>query len=165
MQDRVTIEHGDGQRLPYGDALFDGAYAQHVTMNVEDRARFFAEAHRVLKPLAFFALTEHGRGPAGGVHYPVPWSEDGSGSHLVTPSETRRLLEAAGFDVTEIEDTGAKYVAGYKAMIEKAEQGALPPLGLHLLLGEGALHKTRNAARNIEEGRTHPILVLCRRAS
>ncbi len=159
----MTIEHGDGHSLPYPDACFDGAYALHVTMNVADRPRFFSEAYRVLKPGTFFALTEHGLGPRGDPHYPLPWSADGSGAYLVTPSETRRLLDSAGFTDIEMEDTGAKYVAGYNAVIERSEQGRLPPLGTHLLTGDTALLKTRNAARNIEEGRTHPILVICRK--
>lgn len=164
MEDQVTIKHGDGQHLPYRDALFAGAYTQHVTMNVADRRRFFAEAYRVLKGGAFFALTEHGLGPKGNPHYPLPWSTDGSGAYLVTPSETRALLEAAGFEDIVVEETGSKYVAGYKAMIEKAEKGVLPPFGIHILLGETALQKARNAARNIEEGRTHPIQLLCRKS-
>jgi len=49
MGDRVFIEQGDGGRLPYDDDCFDGAYAQHVTMNVAGRPRFFGEAWRVLK--------------------------------------------------------------------------------------------------------------------
>jgi SAM-dependent methyltransferase len=108
MEGQVTIEHGDGQRLPYADAFFDGAYTQHVTMNVADRPRFFAEAFRVLKRGAFFALTEQGLGPKGNPHYPSPWSADGSGAYLVTPSETRALLEAAGFEDIVVEDTGAQ---------------------------------------------------------
>ena len=45
------------QRLPYPDSSFDGAYTQHVTMNVADRPAFFAEAYRVLKPgCAFYLL-------------------------------------------------------------------------------------------------------------
>ena len=163
MQRQVKIELGDGQRLPYADAIFDGAYAQHVTMNVSDRATFFAEAHRVLKPGAFFALTEHGLGPKGNPYYPLPWSEDGSGAYLVTPSDTRALLEKTGFENIIVEDTGPKYLAGYKKAIERAEAGTLPPLGAHLLMGETALQKTRNAARNIEEGRTHPIELICRK--
>ena len=161
MQKQVKIELGDGQRLPYADASFDGAYAQHVTMNVPDRRAFFAEAYRVLKPGAFFALTEHGLGETGNPHYPLPWSEDGSGAYLIPPAETRTTLEQTGFEEIVIEDTGAKYLAGYKAAIERAEKGTLPPLGAHLLMGETALQKTRNAALNIEEGRTHPFQLVC----
>lgn len=163
MEGQVRIELGDGQRLPYADAVFDCGYSQHVTMNVSDRARFFGEAFRVLNPGACFALTEHALGPTGAPHHPVPWSADGSGSWLVTADETEAYLRAAGFEAIAIEHTGSKYAAGYKAAIEKAEQGALPPLGLHLLLGDTALAKTRNAARNILEGRTDPIQVVCRK--
>jgi cyclopropane fatty-acyl-phospholipid synthase-like methyltransferase len=163
MQGQVEIEHGDGQRLPYPDSAFDGAYTQHVTMNVADRPAFFAEAYRMLKPGAFFALTEHGLGPNGNPHYPVPWSMDGSGAYLLTPAETRAVVEQTGFEAVVIEDTGAKYAAAYRAAIEKAEKGALPPLGIHLLLGETAPQKTRNALRNIDEGRTHPIQLICRK--
>lgn len=163
MQGQVSIELGDGQRLPYADGAFDGAYAQHVTMNVADRPAFFREAHRVLRSGAFLALTEHGRGAGGEPHHPVPWSMDGSGAYLKTPAETRALLQGAGFVDLSIEDTGTKYAAGYRAAIERAEKGELPPLGLHLLMGETALQKMRNALRNIEEGRTHPIQVICRK--
>ena len=163
MEDRVMIEQGDGQRLPYADSYFDGGYTQHVTMNVPDRAAFFSEAYRVLKPGAFFALTEHGLGPRGDLHYPVPWSSDGTGAYMVAPSETRDLLDGAGFEAIAIEDTGVQYLAGYAKVIEAAERGELPPLGIHLLLGETALQKARNSARNIQEGRTHPIQVLCRK--
>jgi SAM-dependent methyltransferase len=163
MQDEVTIEHGDGQHLPFGDTAFDGAYTQHVAMNVPDRARFYAEAHRVLKPGAFFALTEHGLGPAGDPHYPVPWSEDGSGAHLVTPEQTAGFLETAGFGERVIEDTGPRYVAAYRKALELAAAGRLSPLGTHIFMGDTALEKLENAARNIEEGRTHPIQVVCRK--
>jgi len=163
MQETVHIELGDGQHLPYRDSEFDGAYTQHVTMNVADRPRFFAEAFRVLRPGAFFALTEHGLGPTGQPHYPLPWSADGTGAYLVAPSETRALLEGSGFEDVVVENTGPKYFEGYKIVIDKAEKGALPPLGIHLLMGDTALQKTRNAARNIEEGRTHPIQVVCRK--
>ena len=163
MEGQVKIGHGDGERLPYPDSAFDGAYTQHVTMNVADRTRFFAEAYRVLKPGAFFALTEHGLGPKRDPHYPVPWSADGTGAYLVTPSETLAVLEKTGFEDIVVEDTGAKYLAGYKIAIEKAEKGALPPLGIHILMGETALQKTRNTLRNIEEGRTHPIQLICRK--
>jgi ubiquinone/menaquinone biosynthesis C-methylase UbiE len=165
LDDRVSVEQGDGQHLPYGEAVFDGAYSQHVTMNVSNRTRFFAEAWRVLRPGAFFALTEHGLGPAGEPRHPVPWSEDGTGEWLATPAETHGLLAAAGFVEIETEETGPKYHAAYEHALALARQGALPPFGIHLLLGENAPQKLQNAARNIEEGRTRPVQILCRKPS
>lgn len=161
MERQVEIELGDGQRLPYGDAIFDGGYTQHVTMNIADRALFFGEAFRVLRHGAFFAITEHGLGPQGSPHYPVPWSDDGRESYLVRPADTVTCLKETGFVDIEVEDTGEKYLKAYRRAIELAAQGALPPLGAHILMGQTAPAKTRNAARNIEEGRTHPIQIIC----
>ena len=44
-----------------------------------------------------------------------------------------------------------------------ASRGELPPFGVHILLGETAAEKVRNAARNIEERRTRPVQIVCRR--
>jgi SAM-dependent methyltransferase len=163
MLDLVAIRQGDGQKLPYKDESFDGGYAQHVTMNVPDRDRFFAEAFRVLRPGAFFALTEHGLGASGEPYHPVPWSDDGLGAYLLPPEQTVRLLGAAGFRNIEVVETGEDYLQGYRKMMSLMDKGALPPLGVHIILGPAASEKIRNAARNIEELRTRPIRAICRR--
>ena len=161
MDDVVVCRHGDGQKLPYGDQEFDGGYTQHVTMNVPDRDVFFGEAYRVLKPGAVFALTEHGLGEVGDPHHPVPWSEDGSGAYLMRPADTVAALRNAGFTNIEVTDTGEKYLQGYQAAIERAEKGDTPVFGTHILLGKLAPQIMRNAARNIEERRTHPLQIIC----
>jgi ubiquinone/menaquinone biosynthesis C-methylase UbiE len=164
MQDCVAIEHGDGQKLPYAAAKFDGGYAQHVTMNIPDRGAFFDEACRVLKPGAFFALTEHGLGERGEPHHPLPWSEDGSGAYLMRPEDTVATLERSGFSDIKVTDTGQKYLQGYLRAIELAKEGEAPIFGVHILLGQLAPQIVRNAARNIEESRTHPVQIICRKA-
>jgi ubiquinone/menaquinone biosynthesis C-methylase UbiE len=162
MDGRVTLEEGDAQRLPYADEAFDGAYSQHVTMNIPNRESFFAEAWRVLKPGGYFGLTEHGLGDASqGRHYPVPWSEDGTGEHLQPPERTIALLESAGFADLRIEHTGPKYIAAYAQILKLADEGRLPRLGLHVIIGPSAMEKAFNSKRNIEEGRTDPIQVVC----
>lgn len=159
----VRFTLGDGQNLPWPDATFDGGYTQHVTMNVPDRDTFFAEAFRVLTPGAFFALTEHGLGDVGDPHHPLPWSSDGSGAYLMRPADTVAALERVGFTAIEVTDTGDKYLAAYNRAIELGEKGQLPAFGTHILIGEQAPLIVRNAARNIAEGRTHPVQITCRK--
>ena len=81
----------------------------------------------------------------------------------MTPAQTLAYLNEAGFVDVKVEDTGAKYLAGYRRAMELAAQGALPAFGIQILMGPTAPAKTRNAARNIEEGRTLPIQVICRK--
>jgi ubiquinone/menaquinone biosynthesis C-methylase UbiE len=162
MDDRVHLEEGDALRLPYADMSFDGGYSQHVTMNIPDRERFFAEAARVLKPGACFALTEHGLGPKGEPLYPVPWSADGAHSYLVTPEATRRFAFDAGFEAIEMVDMSEKYLAGYRKSLERAPED-VPALGVHLFLGPDARERSANAMRNLEEGRTRAFQMWCRK--
>jgi SAM-dependent methyltransferase len=165
LDDRVRVVQGDACALPFQDEEFHVAYSQHVTMNVADRERFFAEAWRVLKPGGAFGLTEHGLGPAGDPVHPLPWSADGTGAYLLPPERTLALLKQQGFVDLDIQDHGDKYIAGYRKVLDAADRGQLPAVGIHLLLGPNALVKTRNSMGNLEASRTRALQVVCRKPS
>ena len=50
LSGQVDFDLGDGTKMPYADASFDGAWTQHSTMNIEDKEALYSEIHRVLKP-------------------------------------------------------------------------------------------------------------------
>ena len=159
---RNNFSVGDfNKALEFDDESFDAVYAIQPMTYVSDHAYTFSEVFRVLKPGAFFALTEHGLGETGEPHHPVPWSEDGSGAYLMRPADSVAALKEAGFTDIRTTDTGDKYLSGYKAAIERAEKGDTPVFGTHILLGKLAPQIIRNAARNIEERRTHPVQIVC----
>ncbi len=59
LADLVWASAGaDAQRLPFKDASFDGVTICYGIRNVEDRARAFAEFHRVLQPGGRLAVLE-----------------------------------------------------------------------------------------------------------
>jgi SAM-dependent methyltransferase len=163
LSGRVTIRQGSALDLPFVDGSFDGAYTQYVSMNIADKKRFHSQAFRVVRPGGYFALSELALGKAGNPIYPAPWSDDGSGSHLVSEDETLAGLEAAGFEIVSAADKSADAVASNQRMRERIAREGPPKLGIQIVMGPGAREKARNAARNIDEGRTRPIEILCRK--
>lgn len=158
---RVTFRHGSALKLPFADGDFDGAYTQNVSMNIADKAAFYGEARRVLKPGAPFIAAEYAEG-SGPPHFPVPWAETSENSHLVEKGEIRRLLEDAGFEVVEFTDQTDVFLDYYERSRRRLAAEGPPVLGAHVLIS-GAKDKLRNSARSVEDGRTIPIQAVCRR--
>ncbi len=160
LADRVTYKQGDALDLPFADAAFDLLWSQNAAMNIADRARLYGEMRRVLKKSGRLAIQDVAGGPGGEPYFPAPWARAASISFLLTPQQTRDLLERAGFRVLHWHDSTAEALASYRARTKAVEAGALPPLGTHILMGEDFPVMMRNLLRGIEEQRVGLINVV-----
>jgi MPBQ/MSBQ methyltransferase len=161
---RVEYRPGNALAMPFDDGAFDAAYTQHVAMNIEDKARLYAEVWRVLKPRGRFGIYDLLQGGGGEVIYPVPWARDTSTSFLVRPGELRRLLEAAGFEVVSWRETAAEARLWVDDMKARMAEPNPPPSALRLLLGKDAKPIAQNIFRNLLEDRVVPTEVVCRKS-
>jgi ubiquinone/menaquinone biosynthesis C-methylase UbiE len=153
LEAKVEYKIGDALDLPFADRSFEIAWTQHASMNIADKPRLYAEAHRVLKPGGRFAIYDILQGTGGPVLFPVPWAREPSISHLVTPEEMRRLLEAAGFEILHWRDVTAEGRDWFAEMNRRIREHGLPPLNFSLLLGPDFQEMADNQERNLREGR------------
>lgn len=152
LADRVRHQHGNALALPFPDASFDVVWTQHSTMNIEDKPSVYAEFQRVLRPEGRYALQEIMRGDVTPIHFPVPWARDPTISFLQTPTAIQRLIQAAGFASLSWADETASARDWYDKRLQSSANG-LPPLGIHLLLGEDMMAMSQNQIRNLNENR------------
>ena len=149
----VDCRQGDATKLPFDDQTFDVVWTEHVAMNIADKTRLYKEMHRVLKPGGTLAIYDVLAGPSGPVLFPVPWARTPETSFLVEPNELRKLLEEAGFTVTDWSDTTEVARAWFVSLAEKIRKEGFPSLGFHVLLGADFKAMAQNQGRNLQEGR------------
>jgi ubiquinone/menaquinone biosynthesis C-methylase UbiE len=164
LEDRVTFQVGDALAMAFSDGSFDGAYSMNVSMNIADKAAFYREIHRVLKPGAWLVLSEIAKGEGGDLDYPTPWASGARTSFLSTPEETRRGLLDAGFDVIRLHSTleeARAYGVRSRAIVESG--GKPPHRAVMLIHGEIATQAMANTSRGLSDARIVPIEALARK--
>ena len=152
LGDMIEVRTADVTELPFDAASFDVVVSQHVQMNIADKRRLYAEAHRVLAPGGRLALWDVTAGSAGPLRLPVPWATSPEQNHLVTPERLAELLRDAGFATAHWSDLTEP---AEKAMREFFA-GEQPPLGLHAFVPDFPV-KAANLVRNLAEDRARLI--------
>lgn len=163
LSEKASFRRGSATSLPFDDATFDLAYSQNVSMNIADKAAFYAEAYRVLRPGGLFATTDLLLGDTGDPHYPVPWAETAETSFLVSEADTRAFVAAAGLEIVSLEAMTDTHLAFHRRVQERIAVNGPPLLGPHVVFGERFVGMSKNTARNLAEGRVFPVELLCRR--
>jgi len=163
LADRVEFHHGSATQLPYPGGSFDVVWTEHVQMNIADKARFYGEIARVLKPggrLLFHDIfSRDGREP----HFPVPWAANASISFLADTDAVADVLAAQGMRILDWEDRSADSLEWFRNAVARFNSQGPAPLGLHLLMGGSALPKFENLIRNLEEARIAVIQAVAAR--
>ena len=163
LADRVSYRQGSALDLPFAPATFDGAYMLHVGMNIQDKARLFAEVRRVLRPGGFFGVYDVMREGGGDLGFPVPWASSPATSFVESAAAYRRLLEDAGFAVRKERGRRGFAIDFFRNMrAQAAQRGGPPPLGLHILMGATAPQKVANMIGNLERGLIAPTEIVGR---
>lgn len=159
----IDYRQGDATRLPFDDGVFDVVWTEHVAMNIPDKPLLYTEMHRVLKPGGTLAVYDVLAGPSGPVLFPVPWASTPEASFLVQPDDLRRLLEDAGFTISDWIDTTEAARTWFAALVEKIQREGFPSLGFHVLLGADFQAMAQNQGRNLQEGRIVLAQVIARK--
>lgn len=161
---KVDYRQARATELPFSDGNFDGAYMQHVGMNIAEKAKLFSEVHRVLKPGALFAIFDVMRTDEGPFGYPVPWASSEDTNFIETPATYRALLTAEGFEVVKERNRRQFALDFIRALQAKiAEAGGPSTFGLQVVLGATAPQKLANMSAMIERGTIAPVEMICRR--
>ncbi len=158
---RVSFRQGDATGLPFGSAEFDAAMTVHVAMNIARKDSVYAEAKRVLKPGARFAVYDVLQGEGGDVLYPVPWARESSISHLATQDAMQSLLAEAGFKIIDVQDSTEASQRWFEAMAARMATGAVPAVTFQAFLGNDFPEMARNQVANLRDRRIRTVTYIC----
>jgi SAM-dependent methyltransferase len=144
----VAFEQADALNLPFANESFDLVWTQHAAASIADKARFYGEMNRVLRPGGRLAMHDLVKGTtAGSLHMPIPSADSEDITFLLQPGDMKSLLSDLGFREVLWRDVTQATIAWFSK---------LPPPGsfsIRLIKGEGFPEMVENLKRNLQEGR------------
>lgn len=162
LDELVHFTHADALDLPFEDASFDAAMSIQATMTIAAKDKLYAEAKRVLKEGAIFAVYDIVKGEGGAVRFPVPWARTPDISHLATPDKMKDLLRGAGFRIKEIKDSTADSQKWFEeTRLKNGEPAGRTSKSFHALIGKDFPGATQNQLINLGERRIRTVTYVC----
>nr|WP_319396920.1 class I SAM-dependent methyltransferase [uncultured Desulfobacter sp.] len=149
--DTITLKQGSLLELPYPDNFFDAVLCQHVLLNIEDKARAFAEFSRVLAPGGKLLIHEIVDGPGPEPRYPVPWAADAPASMLCSRQLLGEHAQKSGFELVFGEDKTTSAALWWEKVNAIKKARGTGPLNPGLVFGENAGHFGANMEHNFKK--------------
>ncbi len=165
LEDRVEYRHGDARELLFPDGTFDGAWTQHVSMNIAEKKQLYEGIRRILKIGGRFAVHDVVQRAPGPILFPVPWARTQEISHLQSMEAMSKTILNAGFVLVAWNDVTKDALQFLDAMVARSRNAETPRLGLHLVLGSDFSEMVRNFRRNLAEERCGVVQAVFRRVS
>jgi SAM-dependent methyltransferase len=165
LEDRVEYRHADARELLFPDGTFDGAWTQHVSMNIAEKKQLHEGIYRVLKIGGRFALHDVVQRMPGPILFPVPWARTQEISHLQSAEAMRKTIVDAGFALLAWNDVTEGASRFLDAMAARSRNAETPRLGLHLVLGPDFAEMVRNFRQNLAEERCGVVQAVFQRVS
>nr|WP_320190384.1 class I SAM-dependent methyltransferase [uncultured Desulfobacter sp.] len=147
----INLKQGSLLALPYPDNFFDAVLCQHVLLNIEDKAKAFAEFSRVLAPRGKLILHEIVDGPGPDPFYPVPWAGNASTSMLCSKKNLGEYAQKSGFELIFSEDNTTNAVHWWEKVNAVKRTKGTGPLNPGLVFGENAECFGANMEHNFKE--------------
>lgn len=148
LTDRIRSQCVEPGPLPFADASFDVVFSKDSIVQIPDKAAFFAEVHRVLRPGGRLLASDWLRGGEG--DYSPEMREyfrlEGITYNMATQAQTGAVLRSVGFSDVVVRDRNAWYLP-----IAQAEAATLRgPLRAEMIERIG-LERTEHFIANWEQ--------------
>lgn len=164
LDERTDFRVADALALPFAAGHFDAAWTQHVSMNVADKAGFYGELSRVLRPggcLAIYDVAAGAQNPVSNTtRFPLPWAADAVTSFLASPEAMCEQIETAGLTIETWQDATQPALDWFA----KVEGKPAPPLGLQVLVGANWAERVANLSHNLSAGNITLVQIVARTA-
>jgi ubiquinone/menaquinone biosynthesis C-methylase UbiE len=152
LSELLNFQQASALALPYADDTFDVVWTEHVQMNIEDKAKFYEEMVRVLRPGGTLIFHDIFAGPNRSLSYPMPWATSEASSFLRHPAFVQEVLIGAGLTQRVWRDCTDAAKAWALDVRERMNSATVPTMGVHLLMGDNAKQKVDNICDGLVGG-------------